>query len=799
VKVLNCDNCGVRIPPDAAGALQTADGKDYCAKCAPLISDAPTAQFRSIGDEPTGEFVPVKGGGPAPVVTKFYFCETCGKRITDKQIQEGLGRDKQLKGVYCKDCAVGVMTMEMSAINIEQLARVKQTAPASKQNESKAVPPTPRRPGGVVQSRDIQQGGKTPSAAPKDNMPTVLLAIGAIVIVIGAMALVGSSRSPQLSQAPAKHSPPSESATQPLPTPVPPARTSERPPQTSLASPAPVIPEKAQETAIETPMSTAPQETEKEPTLAVTPVAVSETPTPPAKEVPPGKPTVAEVKKETTQILAEVMKEVVTPAAPATGNKGRDQFAAVLKDISPLLRQNHFAAALELLDARRCDPAFASVSELIDGEKADVAAIQSLRNRGMEALRAKEGKVVTLKKGGMTGTVKLASNNSISLALKDGPELAVGIDQLDADDIASLAPLDSGPGKAEHLRQLGLLFIAAGNSVKAEDCLIKSRDAGSGEAARSLERIAAVKQETLEAKTLEAWKKAEALFAKKDWKSAKQAYEAFRSESTGSTLLASNAAMLKERLEAIGWELGPPRKSTLELGGDVKIEMVLIPAGEFEMGSNDGGRDEKPVHKVKILRSFYMGKYVVTQAQYEKVMGKNPSALKGETLPVDSVNYIDAEGFCKKASKFIGRPIRLPTEAEWEYACRAGTKTKYYTGDDAAALEQVGWFKENAEGKTHPVGQKKSNAWGLFDMQGNVLQWCQDWFGEDYYGKSETENPQGPSQKNALATRLLRGSSRFNDAVNCRSARRTSIVNQLDHDDPQFGFRVVAEPVSRVP
>jgi len=139
-----------------------------------------------------------------------------------------------------------------------------------------------------------------------------------------------------------------------------------------------------------------------------------------------------------------------------------------------------------------------------------------------------------------------------------------------------------------------------------------------------------------------------------------------------------------------------------------------------------------------------------------------------------------------------GKSFRLPTEAEWEYACRAGTKTKYNTGDNDAALEQAGWFNGNSEGKTHPVGQKISNAWGLYDMHGNVWQLCRDWYGEDYYGKSEAENPQGPAQG---VFRVLRGGPWDGTPLYCRSAFRHRIGPDYRHS--HVGFRVVVAPASR--
>jgi len=414
----------------------------------------------------------------------------------------------------------------------------------------------------------------------------------------------------------------------------------------------------------------------------------------------------------------------------------------------------------------------------------------------MEALRAKNGTVVTLKKGTMTGTVKVETNkDGVALVLKEGPELTLSTSQLDADDVNGLLLSETGASKAEDLRRRGLLFLAAGETAKAEDYFIKARDTGLGNAVVPyLERIAALKLEIREGTALEAWKKAEGLFASKNWKAAKQDYEIFQRDYIGSAALANNVETLKKRLEAIDDALGAPKVISVDFGSGVKMELMLIPAGEFMMGSNDGEDNEKPVHKVKISRPFYMGKYVVTQAQFERVMGKNPSQFKGENLPAEMVNYIDAKEFSKKVSSLTGKSIRLPTEAEWEYACRAGTKTKFNTGDNDAALEQAGWFKDNSENKTHPVGQKKPNAWGLYDMHGNVWQWCEDWFGEDSYTKSPAEDPQGLPKG---ANRILRGGGYCWLNWFCNSAYRRRFA-PVDREGG-VGFRVVVAPASRTP
>src|SRR6185436_4361946 len=140
----------------------------------------------------------------------------------------------------------------------------------------------------------------------------------------------------------------------------------------------------------------------------------------------------------------------------------------------------------------------------------------------------------------------------------------------------------------------------------------------------------------------------------------------------------------------------------------------------------------------------YLGKYEVTQEQYQQVMGKNHSRFQGQALPVGTVSWDEAQEFCQKASKESGLTVRLPTEAEWEYACRAGTRSAYYSGDSEAKLDQAAWYYGNSKDTTHPVGQKEPNAWGVYDLHGNVWEWCQNW--HEAYIEQPLVNPQGSPQ-----------------------------------------------------
>lgn len=223
------------------------------------------------------------------------------------------------------------------------------------------------------------------------------------------------------------------------------------------------------------------------------------------------------------------------------------------------------------------------------------------------------------------------------------------------------------------------------------------------------------------------------------------------------------------------------------------MELVSLPAGTFTMGSENGEASEKPVHQVTIREGFYMGKYEVTQAQWQQVMGNNPSQFKGDNLPVDNVSWDDAQEFIRKLNaKNDGYVYRLPTEAEWEYACRAET-----TGDYAGNLDAMAWYSANSGKQTHPVGQKQPNRFGLYDMHGNVDEWCFDFSHDNYDG--------APTDGNAWANggdqsrRVRRGGSWINSKRGCRSAGRsdsrpdsTYIIIGIDLVPVGFGFRVVA-------
>ena len=327
----------------------------------------------------------------------------------------------------------------------------------------------------------------------------------------------------------------------------------------------------------------------------------------------------------------------------------------------------------------------------------------------------------------------------------------------------------------------------------------------------------------------------------------------------------------KETVASYAERVKLPATKSLDLGGGVTLDLVLIPAGQFIMGSEEpkvptitkeetnvpilvgaicimllvlrwmitfrktrkfsfslrwlllmtmatgafiGGNarqlladketlqylkemkeydalpsSEKLAHSVTLTQPFYMGKYTVTQAQYTAIMGNNPSHLKGAQLPVERVSWEDATTFCTKLNELLKNKInqaRLPTEAQWEYACRAGTRTRFYSGNLDSDLNVAGWFDSNSGYTTHPVGQLKANAFGLYDMHGNVFHWCQDFWEDSYSSTNPTQNPTGPKQG---ISRVLRGGSWSDPPDYCRSAYRDGITPDVRYLN--FGFRVV--------
>lgn len=255
-------------------------------------------------------------------------------------------------------------------------------------------------------------------------------------------------------------------------------------------------------------------------------------------------------------------------------------------------------------------------------------------------------------------------------------------------------------------------------------------------------------------------------------------------------------ALLPKQTDSSGTVVAPPLRS-FDLGGGVTMDFVLINSGRFRMGSpitEEGHNDDEIEHEVEISRSFYMGRYLVTQQQYDQIGGVDPSYFLGNDLPVEMTSWFDAVSFCEVLSERYGRQFRLPTEAEWEYACRAGTTTAFSFGGtitpDQANFDGKFGVPRDAKAvsrwTTTAVSTFSPNAWGLYDMHGNVWEWCSDWYGE--YPANSAKDPAGPKNGDI---RILRGGSWFHGVADARSAQRDALDPGRRHSI--YGFRVVLE------
>jgi len=240
----------------------------------------------------------------------------------------------------------------------------------------------------------------------------------------------------------------------------------------------------------------------------------------------------------------------------------------------------------------------------------------------------------------------------------------------------------------------------------------------------------------------------------------------------------------------------PPSNSVSSSGSSAT--MLEIPAGRFMMG--DADEVDAAPHEVSVS-GFYLDKYLVTQEQFQILMHENPSRWKGGNNPVEQVRWSDAVRFCNKRSEaeglqqcydlqtwkcnFEATGYRLPTEAEFEYACRAGTSTAYISGSSPAKLGDFAWFEKNSGGHSHPVGQKRANAWGLYDVCGNLWEWCNDFYQVEYYGSSARQDPRGPLEGK---TRVVRGGSWRAPAENCRPGYRYN--ENPGYADVCFGYDI---------
>lgn len=263
---------------------------------------------------------------------------------------------------------------------------------------------------------------------------------------------------------------------------------------------------------------------------------------------------------------------------------------------------------------------------------------------------------------------------------------------------------------------------------------------------------------------------------------------------------ASESSSVEEEAWLFAEEPSAHQPYHIMLPGDIPIEMVWIPAGTFIMGAypgeEDSEADEGPQREVTLTKGFWMGKYEINQAQWLALMPENPSCHKGASLPVGGVSWPEAQAFIDALNVYLqesgqgGVKVRLPYEAEWEYACRAGSPGRYYWGDDPenTHLDDHVWHAGNSACSTYPGGVKLPNAFGLYDMLGNVFEWCQDWYG--CYPEGSETNPVGPAEG---SHRVLRGGSMREHFKYCRSANRGAA--EPDAKCYKIGFRIAADTV----
>ncbi len=266
-----------------------------------------------------------------------------------------------------------------------------------------------------------------------------------------------------------------------------------------------------------------------------------------------------------------------------------------------------------------------------------------------------------------------------------------------------------------------------------------------------------------------------------------------RPDETGARVAIERGRMMQMLLRVLSrFSANRPPDALQEISNAIGMKLVLLPAGEFLMGSPhddpDARMDEKPQHLVQISQPFFLSVTLATQAQYHQVMGDNPSRFQGDPQrPVERVSWEDAVEFCHRLSEQEGQTYRLPTEAQWEYACRADTTTRYSFGDDPAELGDHAWYGANSSATTHPVARKKPNPWGFFDLLGNVAEWCADGYSVDAYARSSEKDPTGPD---SAALRVLRGGCwRDHQTDRFRSAARLALPPTFRFD--YRGFRVV--------
>ena len=253
-------------------------------------------------------------------------------------------------------------------------------------------------------------------------------------------------------------------------------------------------------------------------------------------------------------------------------------------------------------------------------------------------------------------------------------------------------------------------------------------------------------------------------------------------------------AEARAKVEAGERKIKEEPTKTIYLDNGVSLTMIGVAPGSFMMGSENGYDSQKPVYRVTLTKPYYLGETEVTQAQWRAVMGNNPSYFQGDDHPVEQVSWDDAMAFCQKLNDEGRAPkdwkFTLPTEAQWEYACRGGNKSRGYTYSGSDDVGEVAWYGNNSGRETHAVRQKEANELGFYDMSGNVFEWCLDWYRSGSYSSGAVTDPQGPQSG---SRRVLRGGGWDSGAQFCRSAYRFSF--SPGHRNFSCGFRLALVPV----
>jgi len=541
---------------------------------------------------------------------------------------------------------------------------------------------------------------------------------------------------------------------------------------------------------------------------------------PPAPPPQPPKP--EPPKPEPTPEAAAEAREEAAAAQRDARDRAVAAYAAQSDKLWALLKERKYADAEKLL-AGIVGGAFLPREHVA----ADREALELLKGFWVaveRALAAKKGDFIAF--GGAGGKIAEVKDGQVTVRGARDAEFKLSIYKLGAKQALHYSGLKLKADPRSKLT-VAVLFIADGTAPdEAAEALEKAGDAPSVAVYR--ERLEALQMGAAEAAAKRAWTRiqeaarsrlspatakrlAAALAALKKQHGGTKFYKGLAEQiatvtlriedSLGYTTWPFDAKEARRRQKATAEVLGVEVEEEIDLGNGVKITLVLIPAGEFMMGSppttspeqleKTFGKDswtdytrEFPQHRVKISKPFWLGKTEVTQAQWEAVMGDNPSKFKPRPQnPVEMVSWNHCQGFLQKLSATFKRPFRLPTEAEWEYACRAGAPTEFYFADGQAALAQHAWFGGNSGGSTQPVGKTRPNPWGLHDMAGNVWEWCEDFFAP--YDKAPQVDPKGPGGGGA---RVLRGGSLSDGPRTCRSAHRN--MNPPTHRHYHNGCRV---------